>query len=124
MKYSLQHNVLYIDTVVEPWAGGYDDARLSVSERSNYAQREKVLKLKKEIPSGATCISCHGANPGLVSHFVKQALLNIAKDTGEDHTTPSTRAEWASLARRLGIKVIHIAERDFQVYHMRYVCGA
>ena len=24
----------------------------------------------------------HGANPGLISHFVKQALLNVAHDTG------------------------------------------
>ncbi len=24
----------------------------------------------------------HGANPGLISHFVKQALLNVATDTG------------------------------------------
>jgi homospermidine synthase len=35
--------MLYLDTVVEPWAGGYTDARLSVQQRSNYAQREAML---------------------------------------------------------------------------------
>jgi homospermidine synthase len=50
-----------------------------------------------------------------VSHFVKQALLNIARDTGADAGSPASRAEWAGLAQRLGIKVIHVAERDSQV---------
>jgi len=27
-----------------------------------------------------TAVSCCGANPGMVSWFVKQALLNLAKD--------------------------------------------
>ena len=57
----------------------------------------------------------HGANPGLVSHLVKQALLNIARDTGVDAGTPASREQWAKLAQTLGIKVIHVAERDTQV---------
>ena len=57
----------------------------------------------------------HGANPGLVSHLVKQALLNIAADTGVDAGTPAARLDWAQLARKLGVKVIHIAERDTQI---------
>ena len=43
--------------------------------------------------------------PGLVSHFVKQALLNIAADTQVDAGNPGSRAEWGELARRLGVKV-------------------
>jgi homospermidine synthase len=57
----------------------------------------------------------HGANPGLVSHLVKEALLDIARDTGRKAAVPSTREGWAGLARDLGVKVIHIAERDTQV---------
>ena len=34
---------LYLDTVVEPWAGGYTDLSMSPSERSNYAMREQAL---------------------------------------------------------------------------------
>ena len=51
----------------------------------------------------------------MVSHFVKQALLNIAADTATDAGNPRTREEWAALAHKLGVKVIHIAERDTQV---------
>ena len=46
----------------------------------------------------------HGANPGLVSHFVKQAMLNIAKDTGVDVETPRSREAWGALARTLNIE--------------------
>src|SRR6202000_2036292 len=63
---------------------------------------------------GPTAGLTHGANPGLVSPFVKQALLNIARDTGVDKPVPADRAGWAALAQGLGVKVIHIAERDTQ----------
>jgi homospermidine synthase len=105
----------YIDTCIEPWPGGYTDPDLSVSQRSNYALRENALTLRKKYANGPTAVIGHGANPGLVSHFVKQALLNIAKDTGVKVKTPNTREQWAALAQKLGIKTIHIAERDTQV---------
>jgi homospermidine synthase len=104
---------LYLDTCIEPWEGGYTDPSLTPSQRSNYALRESALALKDG--AGPTAVTTHGANPGLVSHFVKQAMLNIAKDTGHDVAVPSTREGWAKLAADLGIKVIHIAERDTQV---------
>ncbi len=105
---------LYLDTCVEPWPGGYTDPALTPSLRSNYALREQALALRRDHPGGPTAVVTHGANPGLVSHFVKEALLNVARDTGID-AMPADRAGWADLARRLGIKVIHIAERDTQV---------
>lgn len=106
---------MYLDTCVEPWPGGYSDPNLSVSERSNYALRENALKLRAKYRGGPTAVIAHGANPGLVSHFVKQALLNIAKDTGVKVKTPQSREQWAALAQKLGVKTIHIAERDTQV---------
>ncbi len=110
-----EKGALYIDTCIEPWPGGYTDPNLSVSRRSNYALRDTMLKLKPRYRFGPTAVIAHGANPGLVSHFVKQALLNIAGDTGLKAAVPATREGWGKLARRLGIKVIHIAERDTQV---------
>jgi len=106
---------LYLDTCIEPWAGGYTDPSLTPSQRSNYALRERALALRAELKSGPTALLTHGANPGLVSHLMKQALLNIASDVGLSVTTPTTREQWAALAQRLGIKVVHVAERDTQV---------
>ncbi|HWA79586.1 MAG TPA: saccharopine dehydrogenase C-terminal domain-containing protein [Acetobacteraceae bacterium] len=106
---------LYLDTCIEPWAGGYTDPSLTPSQRSNYALRESALELAANAAPGApTALLTHGANPGLVSHFVKQALLNIARDTGLETDVPANREGWAALAERLGVKVIHIAERDTQ----------
>lgn len=105
---------LYLDTCIEPWAGEYTNLSLSPSQRSNYALRENLLALKTA-EVAPTAVVAHGANPGLVSHFVKQALLNIARDTGLDLSLPINREQWGQLAQKLGIKVIHIAERDTQV---------
>ncbi|HUA77961.1 MAG TPA: saccharopine dehydrogenase C-terminal domain-containing protein [Acetobacteraceae bacterium] len=105
---------LYLDTCIEPWAGGYTDPTLTPSQRSNYALRESALALAGGASGAPTALLTHGANPGLVSHFVKQALLNIARDTGVETDMPAGRDEWAALAERLGVKVIHIAERDTQ----------
>jgi homospermidine synthase len=106
---------LYLDTCIEPWPGGYTDPNLPPSARSNYALRESALALRRRYPRGPTAVLTHGANPGLVSHFVKQALIDLARDSGVDSMVPAGRADWARLAQRLGIKVIHIAERDTQV---------
>lgn len=104
---------LYLDTCIEPWAGGYTDPSLTPSQRSNYALRESALALATPGPA-PTAVLTHGANPGLVSHFVKQALLDVARDTGVDATIPADRTGWAALAQRLGVRAIHIAERDTQ----------
>ena len=107
-------NALYIDTVIEPWPGTYTDRSLSVAQRSNYAKREGLLEQRRAHPTGPTAVSCCGANPGMVSWFVKQALLDVAKDTGLDPVEPTTRGEWGRLMQRAGVKGIHIAERDTQ----------
>jgi homospermidine synthase len=107
--------VLYIDTVNEPWAGFYFNADLGPEARSNYALREVTMAAKrKRRPGSHTAVSCCGANPGMVSWFVKQALITVAGDLGLKFREPSTREEWARLAMQAGIKGIHIAERDTQ----------
>ena len=114
IAYAGERGALYLDTCIEPWPGGYTDPNVSPSLRSNYAFREAALALRKTRPGGPTAVITHGANPGLVSHFVKQALLNLASDLAEPVNAPTSREAWAALAARLGIKVIHIAERDTQ----------
>jgi homospermidine synthase len=112
-----QRGVLYLDTCTEPWAGGYFDAARSPSQRSNYALREEVLALRRRENGErerATAVLTMGANPGLASILVKQALLNMAGDAGDTRSTPANATEWAALARDLGIRTIHVAERDTQ----------
>ena len=113
MKFCRELGVLYIDTVVEPWAGFYFDTANN-AERTNYALRQKVRDEKAANPGGTTAVSCCGANPGMVSWFVKEALLTLARDTGRAVDAPQDRAGWARLMQLLGVQGIHIAERDTQ----------
>jgi homospermidine synthase len=115
IKLCWEKGSLYLDTCIEPWPGGYTDPTLAPSRRTNYALREEALALRDTRKNAPTAVLTHGANPGMVSHFVKQALLNIAADTGVETAEPANKAEWAALAHKLGVKVIHIAERDTQV---------
>jgi homospermidine synthase len=114
-----ERGALYLDTCIEPWPGGYTDPALPPAARSNYALRESVLAIGRRHPRGPTAVVTHGANPGLVSHFVKQALLDLAADAGLGTAVPATRGDWAALACRLGVEAIHIAERDTQVAMIR-----
>jgi homospermidine synthase len=115
IKFAHEKGALYLDTCIEPWPGGYTDPSISPARRTNYALREEALAVRQSHPNGPTAVLTHGANPGLVSHFVKQALLNLASDLNVAAGNPSTREQWAALAAKLQVKVIHIAERDTQV---------
>ncbi|MCB1453750.1 MAG: saccharopine dehydrogenase NADP-binding domain-containing protein, partial [Rhizobiaceae bacterium] len=108
--------VLYVDTVVEPWLGFYFDTKADNASRTNYALRETVREEKRKSPGGTTAVSCCGANPGMVSWFVKQALVNLAADMKLDIKTPAPtdRDGWAKMMKKLGVKGVHIAERDTQ----------
>lgn len=113
-----QLDVLYLDTCIEPWEGFYTDTSVAPERRSNYALRQEMLDQRsiwqQNSTPGPTALLAHGANPGLVNHFVKRALTNIARDLDQLHNQPTSRQEWVALAQNLGLRVIHIAERDTQ----------
>ena len=110
-----EKGAMYLDTCIEPWLGGYTDQSVSPSHRSNYGLREAVKAMRsKYSDAGPTVLPTHGANPGLISHWVKQALINVARDIKGEVETPRTREAWAQLAMAVGMKVVHCAERDTQ----------
>jgi homospermidine synthase len=119
IEFCLPREVFYLDASIEPWAGGYTDTSVTPAARSNYALREQVLELKRKYPKAVTAAVTHGANPGLISHWVKQGLVNLARDLDGEVQIPQSREEWGRLAMRLGVKVIHCAERDTQVAEPR-----
>jgi homospermidine synthase len=96
--------VLYLDTCVEPWRGGYSAHDVAAS---NALLRRQALSL--HTPGAATAVIAHGMNPGLISHLLKEALLALAQRKGV-----APVPDWGALAQQLGVKAIHIAERDTQ----------
>ncbi|MEM7224605.1 MAG: saccharopine dehydrogenase C-terminal domain-containing protein [Pseudomonadota bacterium] len=112
------HNgVIYLDTALEPWEGTVDDSHKPAAERTEYAFHQTARGQARASwrTDGPTAVITHGANPGLVSHFAKAALVDLARSRKPEIAVPDSRAGWARLARDLGVKVIHISERDTQV---------
>lgn len=114
---------LYLDTCNEPWRGRFRDPGLPASLRSNYALREEMLSFRRFHAGGPTAVITQGANPGIVSSLLKQGLREMAADTGVEAGAPTSREEWAQLARRLDIRAIHVAECDTQVCARRKAVG-
>jgi homospermidine synthase len=112
IKLAQEEGVVYLDTCLEPWQGGYTDTSLTVQARSNYAFREAAISLRGA--GKPTAVIAHGANPGLVSYLVKQAILNLQSDILGTQISPRNREEWGKLAHKLQLRTIHIAERDTQ----------
>ena len=95
LKLAQATGALYIDTVIEPWPGFYYNTKLDNAARTNYAMREQRPGAEGKIKGGHTSVSCCGANPGMVSWFVKQALLDIAAE-------PQDQGQGADDARGMG----------------------
>jgi homospermidine synthase len=77
--------------------------------------------VNKWTEKGPSAVVEHGANPGLVSHFTKHALVEIANKAlsenkvSKEIETYLAEENFAQIARLLGVKVIHISERDTQI---------
>ena len=108
--------VAYVDSSMEPWEEEIWNPDQAIRERTEYAYHQNARNAAARwTPRGPSAVVCHGANPGLVSHFVKAALCDLAAALDIDAGVPESAADWAALAERTGTRVIHVAERDTQV---------
>jgi homospermidine synthase len=111
----MDNDVMQIDTSLERWENHPDETIPKLSDRTLYHTHKVIREAMSEYPEGPTLCVTHGANPGYVTHLTKRGLLNLAKKKGKKVTTPTTQEEWAQLMKSLGVKVVHVAERDQQV---------
>ena len=109
--------VAYVDSSIEPWDDVSWDPAQPVRERTEYAYHQTARRYAatRWRETGPSAVFCHGANPGLVSHFVKAALRDLAAALDIEAAAPADAAGWAALAERTGTRVIHISERDTQI---------
>lgn len=126
VQWCRDNNVLYVNTSVEEWDPYKDSERNDPTRYTLYARHMEIRKMIESWGNnnGPTAIVDHGANPGLVSHFTKQALLDIAdkilKEKPNDHRREQIEKaladkDFAKLAQLEGVKTIHISERDTQI---------
>lgn len=111
-----KHDILYLGSSLERWNDEY-------SAKSLYHEQVHLSQVIKHINhKGPTAVFQHGANPGLVSHFVKEGLIDLAthrvaecfgtkRKSIEKHLS---NENFSALAQTLDVKVIHISEHDTQ----------
>jgi len=125
LQWCRDHGVRYLNTSVELW-NPYDElASTHPLDRTLYVRHMDIRRMVAGWGDnkGATAVLEHGANPGLVSHFTKQALTEIvtAMLAGGRAADPAALEQaladedYAMLAMLSGTKVIHISERDTQI---------
>ena len=125
LQWCHDHGVLYVNTSVEVW-DPYAGGKKHPTERTLYWRHMKVRSMfAKWKEKGASAVVEHGANPGLISHFTKQGLIDIANAMITEKKAKGRKAETLAdlaasgkfnhLARELGVKVIHCSERDTQI---------
>ena len=116
------HGVIYLNTSLEEWEPYSGGVERSVQSRTLYVRHMKIREMKAAWKNkGKTVIVEHGANPGLVSHLAKKAMVDIATlglkegKVGKGAEAALSDGNFPLLAKELGVKVIHIAERDTQI---------
>ncbi|MCX5683951.1 MAG: saccharopine dehydrogenase NADP-binding domain-containing protein [Planctomycetota bacterium] len=126
LQWCHRRNILYINTSVELWDPYTGALTKHPTERTLYWRHMKIRKLMAgwKLP-GPTAVIEHGANPGLISHFTKQGLVDIGERLIADKMAAGKDAEeiqqfileraFNRLAMKLGVKVIHCSERDTQI---------
>jgi homospermidine synthase len=116
IQYCRDNKIFYVNTSVEEWnyTEGFD--KRTPYDKSLYARNQEVdaqIQSWKD-NNGTTAVLDMGANPGLISHFMKQGLIDLA-NSKKVGTKTTNRNDYATLAKDLGVKVVLDTERDTQL---------
>ncbi|OGR85334.1 MAG: homospermidine synthase, partial [Elusimicrobia bacterium GWF2_52_66] len=121
-----ENRVLYINTSVEEWDPYADIHKKTPFQKSLYYRQKEIRKTTAGWKGPmTTAVIDHGANPGLISHFTKKGLVDIAHKILRDNSFSRKLKDrladclkiknFACLAKELSVKVIHISEHDTQI---------
>jgi homospermidine synthase len=124
LDWARSHDVLYVNASLESWDPTANMQSQSTLDKALYTRYARMVGLVPRWRGASTAVIDHGLNPGLISHFVKRGLLDIAERAISEDDTPSTRRRnleklraeerFAELSCALGVKVIHCSESDTQ----------
>ncbi len=126
LQWCHDHGVLYLNTSVELWDPYAGADRKHPTEKTLYWRHMNIRRMTARWTGpSTTAVLEHGANPGLISHWTKQGLIDLGERLLDEKRVQGADAEeirhWIDtrtfnrLARKLGVKVIHCSERDTQI---------
>lgn len=119
------NKVLYINTSVEEWDPYAEIHNKTPLQKSLYYRQMKLREATAKWDHSTTAVLDHGANPGLISHFTKKGIVDIAEKMLKDKAVARKQKnnlekylherKYNHLAMEEGVKVIHCSERDTQI---------
>lgn len=125
LKVCVDRGLKYINSSIEEW-DPYD--KFMHVKTQDYTLYDRQMELRKWINSLdsnnlPTMILEHGANPGMVSHLVKKAMIDISRTVIKEVSSKrkdliidyAKKGAFNLLAKTIGLKVIHISEQDTQI---------
>jgi len=114
VEWSHSNGVVYLDSSVEVWQ---QTERNDPFSDTIFARHTKLYsRCENWSNPSPTAVLEHGANPGLVSHWVKYGLEYLASRTNEKSVEKAaSERDYPRLALLAGVKTIHISEHDRQV---------
>ncbi len=130
LKWCHDHKICFVNTSVELWNPFGEAYKNDPRLLTLYHRQMQLIDMQnnpKWNKNGPTAILDHGCNPGLVSHFVKRGLIDMTEyvlnqnekliSINEKNQLENALKikDYPQLAYLLGIKTIHISERDTQL---------
>jgi len=129
LEWCRENGVLFLNTSLEVWSPVENwFSNPHPSERTVYSWHQalrEVITPWKHDKNAPTALYEHGANPGMVSYFVKKGLEDLSAQLLADPAVDENRkadlqaclatGNYPKLCMLTGTKVIHISERDTQV---------
>lgn len=126
LQWCYDQDVFHLNTSVGIWEPFQDTLDKPILEKTLYWRQMQLHKTMANWKKNSrTALVDHGANPGLISHFTKQGLMDIAHKSLKDGVVSKEKIalvenalseqNFAQLAMHLDVKVIHCSERDMQV---------
>lgn len=129
IQWCINHNVRYINTSMERWPIKNENILgKNLYKRTLYHLHEIVKKMNKEDKQYPTVVVEHGMNPGLITHFTKQGIKNVAKeviDKAKQNRTKNKKIislikaykkdNFPLMGFLLGLETVHCSERDTQI---------
>jgi homospermidine synthase len=116
LEWCHNHNVIYVDTSVELWrkeSNELSDPLLDTMFMRYTRLYDRFAHWRDGAP---TAVLEHGANPGLVSHWLKHGLEYLASELPDTDIEMAVRAkDYARVAMLTGTKVVHVSEYDRQI---------
>lgn len=119
-----KRGVLFLNAAMHLWPDEIHHLA-TVAKKTLYRCHQKLENHAQEWPkNGPTAVIEHGVNPGLVNHWVKKGLMDVAhaiiERTGNEQKKQQlqqtiTSKNFPRLAQLTNTRVIHIAQRDSQI---------